>query len=221
MFPVLNQGSKRFEWILHKFFNLCKNPIGIILRTIFCLEKLHTIPRWRITQRTEGLLLIKKCLLSGGLFGGTRVTRAVSWQSALGADFSDSSEEPDHSYDHLSPAPHGPPYVGGHAIKAEVKLFVRARDSGKEAVEIRSIREFVDLSTTVPASSFGEAAPPRVPSTPRGRASSPRGDTGHHALKSQPRGDWSGPGTKKCAGACVAVNRDNFEKSKRVPSCVG
>ena len=111
----------------------------------------------------------------------------VSWPSALGADFSDSSDEPDHSYDHLSTTPH--PYLGGHAIKAEVKLFVRARDSGKEAVEIRSIREFVDL-TDMPTSPFEN---PRVPLP---HDTFPRGSRAHHALKSQARGNCSGSGTK-------------------------
>lgn len=35
---------------------------------------------------------------------------------------------------------------GGRPVKAEVKLMVKTADVGKQAIEIRSIREFVDLS---------------------------------------------------------------------------
>lgn len=34
---------------------------------------------------------------------------------------------------------------GGRPVKAEVKLMVKTADIGKQAIEIRSIREFVDL----------------------------------------------------------------------------
>lgn len=35
-------------------------------------------------------------------------------------------------------------YQGGRAVKSEVKLLVKTADVGKEAIEIRSIREFVE-----------------------------------------------------------------------------
>ena len=43
----------------------------------------------------------------------------------------------------------------GRAVKAEVKLMVKTADVGKEAIEIRSIREFVELD---PAGSASAAA---------------------------------------------------------------
>ena len=60
-----------------------------------------------------------------------------------------------HSRSISSPEPTGSPppagrigayYVeGGRPVKAEVKLLVKTADVGREAIEIRSIREFVDL----------------------------------------------------------------------------
>lgn len=48
-----------------------------------------------------------------------------------------------------SPTPSNPYQLveGGRPVKAEVKLMVKTADVGKQAIEIRSIREFVDLPT--------------------------------------------------------------------------
>lgn len=57
---------------------------------------------------------------------------------------------------------------GGRPVKAEVKLLVKTADVGREAIEIRSIREFVDL----PAASgpfervLSSAFPDSRPSSP-------------------------------------------------------
>ena len=43
----------------------------------------------------------------------------------------------------------------GRAVKAEVKLMVKTADVGKEAVEIRSIREFVELDSGAASGNAG------------------------------------------------------------------
>jgi len=48
---------------------------------------------------------------------------------------------------------HQPPLIAaGRAVKAEVKLLVKTADVGREAIEIRSIREFVELDPLPSAS---------------------------------------------------------------------
>ena len=48
------------------------------------------------------------------------------------------------------------------AIKAEIKLLVKTTELGKEAIEIRSIREFVDVEEKVPGG-FGSVITPTPP----------------------------------------------------------
>lgn len=49
---------------------------------------------------------------------------------------------------------------GGRPVKAEVKLMVKTADAGKQAVEIRSIREFVDLPDSNDGSLISGQPPP-------------------------------------------------------------
>ena len=78
---------------------------------------------------------------------------------------------------------------GGRPVKAEVKLMVKTADVGKQAIEIRSIREFVDLphgqQSSGPFSrifqpSSSSSPPPttpplirRIPSPPTSSSASP------------------------------------------------
>ena len=49
---------------------------------------------------------------------------------------------------------------GGRPVKAEVKLMVKTADAGKQAVEIRSIREFVDLPDNTDSNRTSGQPPP-------------------------------------------------------------
>ena len=68
--------------------------------------------------------------------------------------------------------------MSGRAIKAEVKLMVKTADVGKEAIEIRSIREFVELDppqSTGPFSRIFQTEPcTDMAAIPRSPPSQPR-----------------------------------------------
>lgn len=56
---------------------------------------------------------------------------------------------------------------GGRPVKAEVKLMVKTADVGKQAIEIRSIREFVDLPPgQQPSGPFSKIFQPSCSSSP-------------------------------------------------------
>ena len=62
---------------------------------------------------------------------------------------------------------------GGRPVKAEVKLMVKTADVGKQAVEIRSIREFVDMPSGQPHGPFSRIFSSCSPPPPASGSTSP------------------------------------------------